>query len=59
MALYDDPMLAFEGLLTFLKAHKFLRNGDAFGHIIVVDCSQGVRETYLELWMPFTAFAEK
>lgn len=51
--LYGQPAQAFEGVLSYMKEHGFKRTGTAWGYIVVVDCSHGIRETYVELWVPF------
>lgn len=51
--LYDRPMQAFEDALAYMAAHGLARTGTAWGYIVVVDCSHGIRETYVELWAPF------
>lgn len=56
-AFFEAPGIAFDGALAFLAAHGFTRAGDALGHVIVVDCRGSLQQVYVELWMPFTAFA--
>lgn len=55
-AVYESPRLAFEGLLAFGRAHGFSLRESCFGHILVVDCSGGHRQTYVEVWAPFEPF---
>ena len=51
--LYERPMQAFEEAIAYMGAHGLCRASTAWGYIVVVDCSHGIRETYVELWVPF------
>lgn len=53
---YETPSMAFSKALAYLDEYHFSPNAMAFGHVLVVDCSEGERRNYLELWIPFTAF---
>lgn len=50
---YQDPDTIFKPVLTFAREHRFAQKDMMWGEQIFVDCSQGIRRHYYDIYMPF------
>lgn len=51
--MHEEPEVAFEPVFSYMKEHGLRRSGQAWATLLVVDCSQGTRNTYARVWVPF------
>ncbi len=48
----DTPITVFDESLEYLRQQGLAACGPAFAHMLVVDCSSGSRQCYIEVWVP-------